>query len=54
MIMTTLSPRVSKLSIIPVDRESLLNAIIRYEKSNDQICNQCVLSLKDICTRRLL
>jgi hypothetical protein len=51
---TTLSPRVSKLTFTPVDRKSLLNAIIRYEKSDDQICNQCVLSLKDTCTRRLL
>jgi len=54
MMMTTFSPRVSKLSIIPVDRESLLNAIIRFEKSNGQIINRCILSLKDTCTRRLL
>jgi hypothetical protein len=53
-MITTFSPRVSKLSIIPVDRESLLNAIIRFEKSNDQILNGCILSLKDTCTRRLL
>ncbi len=52
--MTTFSPRVSKLSIIPVDRESLLNAIIRFQKSNGQIINRYILSLKDTCTRRLL
>jgi hypothetical protein len=51
---TTFSPRVSKLTITPVDRQSLLNAIIRYEKSDGQILNQCTLSLKDTCTRRLL
>ncbi|CAF2872485.1 unnamed protein product [Rotaria sp. Silwood2] len=50
----TIVPRVSKLAIIPVGRESLLNAIIHFEKSNDQISNRCILSLKDICTRRLL
>ena len=53
-MITTFSPRVSKLSIIPVDCESLLNAIIRFEKLNGQILNGCILSLKDICTRRLL
>jgi hypothetical protein len=52
--MTTFSPRVSKLAIIPVDRESLINAIIPLEKLNDQISNRFVLSLKDTCTRRLL
>lgn len=51
---TTFSQRISKLAIIPVDRASLLNAIIRFEKSNGQIFNRCVLSLKNICTRRLL
>ncbi|CAF1375709.1 unnamed protein product [Rotaria sp. Silwood1] len=50
----TFVPRVSKLAIIPVDRESLLNSIIYFEKSSDQISNRCILSLKDICTRRLL
>ncbi|CAF0957468.1 unnamed protein product [Rotaria sordida] len=52
--MKTFSPRASKLTIIPVDRKSLLNAIIHFEKSNNQISNQHILSLKDICTRRLL
>lgn len=53
-MITTCSPRVSKLSIIPVDLENFLNAIIQFEKSNGQIRNQSILSLKDICTRRLL
>jgi hypothetical protein len=53
-MITTFSPRVSKLAIIPVDRESLLNAIIHFEKSNGQFINRSILSLKDICTRRLL
>lgn len=52
--MSTFSPRVSKLAIIPVDRESLLNAILRLEKSNGQILHYYVRSLKDICTRHLL
>jgi len=51
---TTFSPRTSKLTIIPVDRESLLYAIIHFEKSNGHIFNRYVLSLKDTCTRRLL
>lgn len=50
----TFSPRVSKLEFIPVERESLLNSIIRFEKSSYRIMNRFVLSLKDICTRRLL
>ena len=53
-MITTFSPRVSKLSIIPVDCENFLNAILHFEKSNDQICRPSILSLKDICTRRLL
>jgi hypothetical protein len=52
--MTTFSPSASKLAIIPVDRENLLNAIIRFEKSHGQSSHQCLLSLKDTCTRRLL
>lgn len=49
--MSTFIPRVSKLPIIPVTRESLLTSIIHFEKSNIHFD---VLSLKDICTRRLL
>ncbi|CAF0737824.1 unnamed protein product [Adineta steineri] len=52
--MTTFFPRVSKLTIIPVDRESLLNGIIHLEKSNNSIFQSSTLSLKDICTRHLL
>ena len=52
--MTTFVPRVSKLAILPVDRQSLLISIISFEKSNGQIFHRNVLSLTDICTRRLL
>ena len=49
--MATLVPRASKLPIIPVDRESLLNSIIHFEQSNG---HGDVLSLKETCTRRFL
>lgn len=52
--MATFVPRVSKLAILPVDRQSLLKSIISLEKSNGQIFHRNVLSLTDICTRRLL
>jgi hypothetical protein len=39
---------------IPIDRDHLLNSIIRFEKSVNPTLNQCILSLKDTCTRRLL
>jgi hypothetical protein len=52
--MTKFFPCISKLAIIPVDRENLINAIIHLEKSNGQISNRDILSLKDTCTRRLL
>lgn len=53
-MITTCSPRVSKLSIVPVELESFLNSIIHFEKLNEQIRNPPILSLKNICTRRLL
>lgn len=52
--MASFAPRVSKLPIYPVDRSSLLQSIVLLEKSNGQILHRHVLSLKDICTRRLL